>query len=581
MTHQHVSLSMDLRPKEALPLDRIDRMASPECLYARASTLLSEFREFNDYLQRHNQQHDVEMRIYRRGLEAEFEKLHAIVSRKQRADSLTNTLTENLAEVKAAYLMKTSNIPHYEVWWSIAKSRQGIRGLGRRLPLSMSDTRDGRGRRKREQKRGEEVQVDIIAADGLEWIKVSSVSEKRLLFEMAKEGWERYEESSNDSETANSSPTRSRRSSENEGHKLELLRLAESLRTASKGVRVRYKHPQIRLILPRITKGIHSDIDALLADISATGAVIECGTPHEFLPVGSSAACDDLNATFRRMAPSTHHPSLTPTLNIDCSILIALISDQCHMPPSKLPSRPMNTSRAYHHAILQQMAHEEAHPILQTELYPLFRNRLLTCTAEAAARTREIVGTMGTPTERRRAELILGDASRAESRTSLQELSEHPIPSDILLPIQIVPVDVPALTAGVPLPQHPAFPFTVAHRLARHTRLSDLNASVLLYGWAEDVVTVTSNSVAARQVEKGLGEVLDWFESHGEEVEQDGPFFREPTIWVVESSRSLVGKEKQGQGGSSSSREKRREEQEDGGTGGSEVSIVEMTEQQS
>lgn len=531
-----------------------------EAIHKRATALLTEFHAFNDYLRAKARHDEVEMRIFRRGLEAEVEGLRVLISGKERSGHGLDELSADELESKRERLLQTSNVPHYEIWWTIAKQCIGIRGLGRRIVLDGRDGKRARGK-KANPEQGKEVQIDVMANDGEEWIKISTMSEKRLVLEMAKEGLERYNDydSDPDDECLDVKPN-----DPIQVRKLELLRLAESLAAASRTVRTRYRHPRIRFVLPRISEGLNSDVDALIADVRATGASVTCGTLAT-----DTTEMHTLEDSFTRMLPTTYKPELTPVLNLDCSILIALLSDQCHIPPSQLPRRPPGASPSYNAAILQQMAEEEASPLLPDELWPLMTQRTLTCTDEAATRMRNIVNMMGTDPEVQRADIILGDGvygnkSSAELRNALQTLSHHAIPSDILLPIRIVPVDVPALTSNKPphpsLPQHQsqhdAFPREIVHRLVHTTKLSALNAAVLLYGWAEDIVTVTSNQTAVSQIERGINAVLDGMEREKEGVSDSTGTdhhdrgagavmrFREPRFWAVQASRSLVGKKK-------------------------------------
>ncbi|ETN44807.1 uncharacterized protein HMPREF1541_09682 [Cyphellophora europaea CBS 101466] len=507
-----------------------------EALHARATRLLSEFQSFNDYLREKGKQDEVEMRIFRRGLQAECDGLDKVISGKLTNGHNVNDVPEQEVEGRRALLVKTSNVSHYEIWWSLAKTCRGVRGLGRRIGVQPSSN-EGRSRaQKQNQVQGQEVQVDIIADDGQEWIKISTVSEKRLLFEMAKEGWERYDDSSDSEASSAILP------------KLELLRLAGALHAAARTTRVRYQHPRIHFILPNLPLDAHPDVSVLLTALRATGATVSSGS----IPLPPPAA--PLADAFTHMLPSPpHQPPLTPSLSLDTSILIALLSDQCHTPPSELSSRPLTTSsHTYHAAIQQQMAQEETSPLLPGTLYPLLCERSLVCTQAAAARARDIVDTMGTESERARAEVVLGEGPCAgkeggELTAALQDLSTYALPVGLRLPVRVVGnVGVEGvLDDAAAVPAHPGFPVEVAWRLVRGTKLSALNESVLLHGWREGVVTVTSNGVAVGQVERGINAVLDEMER----VEgRDLVGFVAPMYWVVQESRSLVGKEKQGRG---------------------------------
>jgi hypothetical protein len=510
-------------------------------LHTRALTVLEEFHAFCDYLRQNGRLDDVEMRIFRKGLEAEVETLAMAMTGKFRAGHGQRDLKNITGDIRR--LIRSSNLTHYELWWSVAKQSQGLRALGRRVALPSQPASKGH---KRSQQPGNEVQVDVMDNEGQQWIKISSSTQRRLILEMAKEGWEHYGDDSDEIEdVAEQKPPKAT--------KIELLRHAEALQQAALNTRALYKHPKVRFILPRLHEGEQTDIDALLADMRRIGVTVECG--FEVQHRGSERLAD----TFHRMCPQVFRPSPGRVLNLDCSILIALVSDQCHQSPSTLPSRPLNESRSYHAAILQQMGQEEHQPLLPTELYPLFADRALTCTSEAATRMRAIVDKMGTESERLRANIILGShnhvSSSAQSIVALQALSAHAIPLTCRFPVQNVDVDVSALTTfsapGNDMSERSSlspdeverssYPRHIASRLARSIQLTPLNASVLFYGWQADLVTITSNGVAVRQVERGLNAVLDTVEGDGTVV--DG--FREPKFWLVHGSRSLVGKEKQ------------------------------------
>ena len=607
----------------------MDLVTKLQSLHDTAITLLSEFTSFQDYLIAQNLQHEVDLRIYRKGLRADIEAL-------ERTPALQSTLSDDHDDSsisKSAQLANTTNIPHYQLWWSLAQTCQGIRGLARRVPVYKPEPKSGRGRIKHAQKQGEEVQIDIMADDGQEWIKISSVSEKRLVFEMAKLGWEDYGDvSDSESDSAETDPhTNSDKSQiDDDKHpKLALLRTAEMLQRASRAVRVRNRHPRIHMILPNISLSPSGPVAALLADIRATGTKVTCGVPADITSSNPALlATDDpslattnaipstiSDAILKRMTPCLQRrPELTSTLNIDTSILIALLSDQCHYPPSKLPLRPSlhpvtssttadsaidsettassavpTQPKSYHAAILAQMRSEEVCPLLPNALYPLFAGRELVCTAQAAERAKEIVQTMGTEEERQRAAILLpgparGDVSGRQGMdpnavAKWRALSSYDLPEQTLhLPIQEVEVNVLSLlhidsnpqnsngdVPNVQGPERPAasatFPHDLAARLHAHTTdpnaahpLSDLNASVLFYGWYHDIVTVTSNGLAVRAVEKAFDEVLDQLDAEdaknggasgaGRKNDGDVPL---PRFWPVDESRSLVGKEKQGQ----------------------------------
>lgn len=374
--------------------------------------------------------------------------------------------------------------------------------------------------------------VDIVADDGGEWIKVSTITETRLLFEKAKAGWEGAD-SDDDTEgemedggkvLANGASPISgdawRDDEEDDDDRVELLKTAEDLQKAAHKVRIRYNHPRIRFVLPKITEGHSNAIDAILTSIRATGATVQCGSQSTslfHLPLSTNGTSHPSPFPWARLLPDPL-AHLTPTLNIDCTILLALISDLSHATLSPSPT--------FHRAIRRQIDLEAEEKLLPSSLYPAMVDRDLVCTAIAAKRMREIVIQIGTEGERRRAELLLGegaigaDKSPQELRAAFQELSEYEVPPGWRLPIKV--------EAGeYDLARLPA----VAKMVEKE--LTEINRSVFLWGWERGYTTVSSNRTVAKVVE-GVVEA---------EQEDDGEVAG-PGVWLCATARSLVGKEK-------------------------------------
>lgn len=161
--------------------------------------------------------------------------------------------------------------------------------------------------------------MDVVARDGLEWVKVSTITAKRIHYEIAKEGWETYADSGDEDSYSNVSP---------EKPELKIVRLAKELREASLHIRARYQHPRERLFLPKIKQGEHEDIDAMLEDLRKTGVLVECGGSPELNRLEAEVLATTASK-FTAMLPSPAEP-LTNTVNVDCAVLLALISDVSH-----------------------------------------------------------------------------------------------------------------------------------------------------------------------------------------------------------------------------------------------------------
>lgn len=519
-------------------------------LQMRAHKLLDELTAYQACLRSRNKIHDVEMRIFKRGVESEAKSLDKIkqnlVTSGGSNSPLLNTAEDE--EFPQHHALRSSNLPFYEAVWAIAKSSQGVTALGKRMYIAPKargtqqaihnnqlPSKEPPPNMKQFAKKG--VLVDVVAENGLEWIKVSTITERRLLFEMAKEGWETYAGSGDEEEMGDDDSDQLERTG-----KLELVRVAEDLKHAAQEVRVRFQHPRVRFVLPNVRESGFPDVDAVIADLRSNGATVQCGQAlHD---------CRDTKEgiDFDRLLPAAMTPHLTDTINIDCTILLALISDISHFSRQQLPQ--VHGGSTYHKAIVRQIHTEESSPLVLNELYPVLGGRALECTTHAAQRMREIVQCMGTPTERIRADIILGDGVyRSQTASKLgdawAEHTIHGMPPEIQFPIKIVDFDASELltaSPALPICKHSGlFPSSIVKRVTQNMSLSPINTSVFLYGWASQIVTFTSNRVVATGLLKMINHVLDQGELEGDET--DNPFVG-PQIYICETARSLIGKSK-------------------------------------
>lgn len=392
------------------------------------------------------------------------------------------------------------------------------------------------------------VLVDIVAQGGLEWVKVSTVTETRLLFDLAKAGWEAADSSSDASSENEDGGGFSAPNLVADGHSspsnssIELVRLAAHLQRASRANLLRYRSPSIRFVLPKIPTYPSPPIRTILSQILATGATIECGPsslPYPSLDAKSSPwASPNRCSGFEKLLPDPHS-CLTPTLNVDCTILLALISDLSHSP--RTPHSP-----THHQAITRQISLEVSDPLLPDSLYPALEGRDLVCTAEAATRMREIVQQIGTESECQRAWLLFGhetsngDISKPSLtdpciiHTLLAAQSEYKVPSSLRLPIRVI-------SAHISMQKLPP----IAHAVA--AQLSAINRSVFLFGWEAGMTTVSSNRTVAKMIEGIIGEANERREE-GEGEGEGEDIIQGPEIWLCSTARSLVGKEKRRRG---------------------------------
>jgi hypothetical protein len=461
-------------------------------------------------------------------------------------------------EGRLLHALRSSNLPFYVAVWTIAKEHcKGVVAFSKRFycdshttqhnqePLhkqkaeyvsTVKEKHSNRDKRK-------SVFVDIVCDDGEEWVKVSTITENRLLFEIAEKGWDRDDdedlEVSEGEDTDPKKPyTRQKRTilrnsdtddEDQNDDQIELIRLASDMTKAAHATRVRYRHPRVRLILPKLVEGKIPEIDHILKDIRSYGITLECGTKIPDVINDEMDGNRDPGSVVPEDLPLSKllpNPfvTFTATINVDCTLLLAIVSDLSnirHIPPS--PN--------HHRAIVRQIEVEEEQPLLPAELWPAMIGRQLVCTQEAVKRMREIVDTIGTETEKKRAAIVLGDPvvqglEKKELLRQFQQLSDHEVPDEWLIPLKVVDAQT-EINAGW---QQNKFP-TVAHKVTEI--LSEINRSVFLYGWVKGVVTITSNRTVVKLIENMIEENRD-----GDD-DLEGP-----PVWVCDTARSLVGKEK-------------------------------------
>ncbi|KAJ5442706.1 Protein of unknown function DUF1308 [Penicillium cf. griseofulvum] len=413
-------------------------------------------------------------------------------------------------EMRLVHALRSSNLPFYQAVWRIASgSCSGLVALGRRFywdgETKVTERTGGKGKggaaqeKQPNKDKRKSVFVDVVADDGEEWVKVSTISESRLLFEMAKKGTilQHFDEDDDG----------------DDDDELELIKLARDLRKASDATRVRYRHPRLRVVIPKIEEGSVPEIDAVLNEMRSYGIRVDC--PGSLPAETPSGLAHLLPQPFK---------NFTSTLNVDCTLLLALVSDLSHI-------KDIPVSPHFHRAIVRQIEVEREKPLLTSELWPAMDGRELVSTTEAAVRFREIVETIGTETEKSRTRMLLGDApyeqlSREAILQKFQELSDYQVPTNWKIPIKVVDAHQVIDAAKTQGNLHP-----VVHEVGEG--LSDINHSVFLYGWVTGLTTISSNRTIDKQIEVTV-----------EDNRKGDDGLQGPDVWICDTARSLVGKDK-------------------------------------
>ncbi|GLA64666.1 hypothetical protein AtubIFM54640_006390 [Aspergillus tubingensis] len=505
-------------------------------LLTRCRSLLAEISEFQALLvetQRNPQ--IVEVRSLKSNVLSELRTLEKLGAQVQKLPEPTKgdgdgednnndtdagaTDGDDSAARRLVHTLKSSNLPFYEAVWAIAKNTcRGLVAFGKRFYWGDDNGDKGVSEKKSGRDKKKSVFVDIIADDGEEWVKVSTVAESRLLFEMAEKGWE----ADSESEDGEARTVLRNHDGDNGGveddedeDEIELVKLAKDLRTAANATRVRYRHPRLRFVAPRIREGSCAEIDDLLKIIRSYGIKVDCGE-KAYAVTGTQEGLSHLLPK-----PFKH---FTSTVNVDCTLMLAAVSDLSHY-------KHITQSPQHHKAINRQIAVEHERPLLPTELWPAMDAYELVCVEEAATRMKEIVNIIGTDTERSRMEILLGEPpydtySREDLIKKYQELSDYEIPAHWKIPVKTVEAKSVIASARDTAKLPPVY-----QKVAEN--LSDINYSVFLYGWAAGLATISSNRTVVKEIESII------------EKHRDGDDSLEgPLIWVCDTARSLIGKEK-------------------------------------
>ncbi|OQO14177.1 hypothetical protein B0A48_01053 [Cryoendolithus antarcticus] len=415
-------------------------------LTQRADALLADLAAFKDYLKTVKQESSVEMAHFRGTVQSEL--------------TMLGRLAVQPDSEAARHVARSSNLPFLETVWNTAKASKDLVALQKRIYFDPAATKgydansgqatiNGRPKRSRHNS----TIVDVIANGGRSWTKVSLVTNNRIVFDLAKQGWCSGGSDSEDED--------SNRPDQDDDHDIPLVKIARELATAAKTLRVRTQHPTVTLILPRLEPKGRPEIEAIVKECRSLGVSIVHG----------------------KDVP-THQP----------------INDVVEI--------------------------EDNENLLPSLLYPAMRNRRLVSTTEAVDRMREIVSTIGTPSEKARSAILLGEDPSKSSQQLIDEMqqwSAYEVPSTWLLPIKVVDADENAIAAGLP---------EVANQVLRGQ--TSINRSVFLYGWSHSITTITSNRTVVKEIETRLNKYEDL---------DDATW---PRIWLCPTARSLVGKEKRG-----------------------------------
>ncbi|KAI1759194.1 hypothetical protein GGR53DRAFT_524055 [Hypoxylon sp. FL1150] len=401
----------------------------------------------------------------------------------------------------SSHRMQSSNLPFLMPIWDISKRSHDIVRL--RCPVSTGPfkkqilapgTRIVRTQGESQPSRLGTFVVDVIADGGHSWYKVSSMTNKRLLFDLAKEAIYVGDSDEEDNQA-----------SLQDDMDIPLFKLARTLASTAKGHRIQTKSPKAFLVLPRIKEHEDPVVDKVLDACRQLGVDLLCSDDFSRAPPLSEKL-------LHRMAPSPK-ANFSEVLNIDTSLLVALASDFSHTSVSK--------QAWFSHSHNDHADLENEQPMISL-VYPILSNHKLVCTGEARDTFLHIADMLATESERARALLMLchtGIEKSQEQRVQeLKLLSIHDVPTCLQLPITVVDMNENGC--------QDRFTGPIKEKLRS---MMNPGRSVFSYGWASGRTTLTCNSVIIKQLEKDLEQLptlgdLPW-----------------PSIWAFPTSRPFVG----------------------------------------
>ncbi|KAK4041102.1 hypothetical protein C8A01DRAFT_15069 [Parachaetomium inaequale] len=360
------------------------------------------------------------------------------------------------------------------------------------------------------------VAVDAVVDSGATWIKFISISSKTLEYQVVAEGWA--------SETEDEDGEGDAQADEGLGH----TEFADTVKKIIRAARWNHCH-QVHLVLPGLQEGKSELVDRMIHYVRHTiggedvSVHVTCAS-SPFLTDAPPPLDGAISALIQDRDPLVAEDCgrLTETVNLDPSALVALVTDLHHGPVSLQPE-------SQQHIITRSILDHETdnnelvarQDILAAVLYPALSGRKLVCTRSAAAYFHKLIDAISTHSEETRAASILPPTEPSDEppspeilRQNLQTWSTIPVPSNLHLPVQVVPdidlPDIPPLIASHTLP-----PMALA--VARD--LSPLNRAVYCHGWAHRLTTVTGHRGIERQVRLSLAR--HW--ARGDDADQTPP----------------------------------------------------------
>ena len=169
------------------------------------------------------------------------------------------------------------------------------------------------------------VQVEIVAQDGLKWIKLSTITANRLMLELAKAGWEGDREGDQSEQEEDQSCYEWNKSVILQ---VPLMQSAQHLVSAAKRTWVDYQHPKVVFQLQNVYLNVAPyPVRQLLEGLTEIGVTVQCADDIKAsLASQSTPSVEELIHNLQHQRDS--YADLTNTINLDCTVW--LFSESAH-----------------------------------------------------------------------------------------------------------------------------------------------------------------------------------------------------------------------------------------------------------
>jgi hypothetical protein len=244
-------------------------------LLQRCQTLLSELETFKEYLKSRKQDHQVEIAHFRNTVKSELRTLQRLTAASTPAKPASSNPEDQDSEDEeheekqntSQHTVNSSNLPFLENVWGVVKNNTGLQAMQKRFYWQEKGMKRG-------QKKQNSALVDVVAGDGLEWFKVSLLTNNRLLFDKAKLGWEdaSSSEEEEDDEEAETKEEIESKKEEADDNDVPLVKMTKDLVRAAREVKIKTRSPRITLVLPKLKEGEVPEIDRIMDQLRSLGA---------------------------------------------------------------------------------------------------------------------------------------------------------------------------------------------------------------------------------------------------------------------------------------------------------------------